>query len=148
MVSAIEPAERHSFPGNLRKICADTRAWFQDPKWNPLDRFKPTVTAALWASLTISLGSLAFNAMITDLINLAVWILENIIDASKFHHYQAQTSNAGAETPLVPGLNSCLACCVGTQRLQERSGELTRFLQLGFVVDMIATLAEKFNRCG
>ncbi|KAI9633346.1 uncharacterized protein MKK02DRAFT_29195 [Dioszegia hungarica] len=66
-------------------------AWFQDPKWNPLDRFKPTVTAALWASLTISLGSLAFNAMITDLINLAVWILENIIGATtlaeKFNRY-------------------------------------------------------------
>jgi hypothetical protein len=45
---------------------------------------KDTIPSAFYACIRYSLGSMALNAMITDLVNLAVWILENIIDASKY----------------------------------------------------------------
>jgi hypothetical protein len=70
-------------------------AWFQ--RENPQDKVKATIPSALWASMTISLGSMALNAMITDLINLTVWILENIIDSSEFRSCAVATAHSHAE---------------------------------------------------
>jgi hypothetical protein len=39
--------------------------------------------ASLKASITLSLGSMALNALLTDLVDLLMWVLEAIVDSSE-----------------------------------------------------------------
>lgn len=58
--------------------------WFQERsvEWN---KVKDTIPSAFYASIRYSLGSMALNAMVTDLVNLVVWVLENIVDPSQYY---------------------------------------------------------------
>lgn len=83
-------------------------AWFQK---HSLDDIKPTILASLRASLTLSLGSLALNAMLLDIVNAAIWFLEVLIGSSAL--CSGPCTQQLMLTSLVPGLNYLVATVVG-----------------------------------